>query len=242
MIPSWCHGCANFLILKAVEDLVKKEKVNGKKDEDFAIVTGIGCHGKIFYYLNLPGINTLHGRAIPTAMGIKLAKPNLNVFGFAGDGDAYAEGVEHLVHAARYNPDIRYIVHNNQTFALTLGQNTPTSPNSNIPPLNPIKLMLATGATFLARASPNLDEIKQILEEAMKHKGFAFIEVLIQCKIFNKNIQERKFYNLQKAGHDKSNLKSAFERADEFDYTSDKEKIPTGIFYQNERKTFEDIK
>ena len=148
---TWCPGCFNFQILDGVKKVLKNKNQN-----DFAIVTGIGCHAKIFDYININGINTLHGRVLPTCLGIKTGNPNLNVVGFAGDGDAYAEGISHLIHAARYNADIKYFVHNNQVFALTVGQPTPTTERGfkdktnplgvKIPPLNPIKLMLAAGA------------------------------------------------------------------------------------------------
>ncbi len=251
-IPSWCPGCNNFLVLKAVEDVIKQKIQEGKKKEDFAIVTGIGCHGKIFDYLNLGGINALHGRVVPTCLGIKLAKPDLIVMGFAGDGGAYAEGIEHLVHASRYNPGFVYVVLNNQTFALTLGQAAPTtSPDFydktgndkvRIIPLNPIKLALSAGCGFVARVSTDISEMKEVLNEAIKHKGFSFVEVLEPCLMFNQSLSNQKFYNLQKAGHNKSDIKSAFEKADEFDYASYGKEIPTGIFYQKERETFEEIK
>ena len=118
--PTWCPGCNNFILLSAVQKVIEKQIESGKRKEDFGIVCGIGCHGKIFDYLNLPGINTLHGRTAPTCLGMKLAKPDLNVIGFSGDGDAYAEGIEHLIQMARYNSDFKYIIHNNQVFALTL--------------------------------------------------------------------------------------------------------------------------
>ena len=104
--PTWCPGCFNFPILAGVKKVLKT-----KDPKSFAIVTGIGCHAKMFDYINLNGINTLHGRVVPTMLGIKVGNPNLNVIGFSGDGDAYAEGISHLVHAARYNSDINYFVH-----------------------------------------------------------------------------------------------------------------------------------
>ncbi len=253
-IPTWCPGCFNFMILAGFERFLQEQIKLGKKKEDFAIVSGIGCHAKIFDYINLPGINSLHGRGIPTAIGMKLAKPELNVFEFAGDGDAYAEGMEHLIHAARYNSNFKLVVHNNQVFALTVGEPSPvteegfkdkTNPMGvKLKPLNPIKLMLASGASFVARVFADVNQIQQVLNEAQKHKGFAFIEVLQPCVIFHPDTNYKAHaYNLQEAKHDKTNIKAAMERAEEFDYDVLKSstKIPLGIFYQKERATFEDI-
>lgn len=249
---TWCPGCFNFQILAGMQQFLEEKIKNGKKKEDFAIVTGIGCHAKIFDYFNMPGINTLHGRVPPTCLGIKLAKPNLDVFGFSGDGDAYAEGLEHTINAARYNADFKYIIHNNQVFALTLGEPSPvtelgfkdtTTPlGVHIPPINPIKLLLAAGATFVARVFAEVSQIKEILKEATKHKGFAFIEVIQPCPIYHQDEgYKERFYNLNQSGHDKTNLKAAMKKADEFDYSSKNSKIPLGIFYQTTRPTFEEL-
>lgn len=244
--PTWCPGCFNFQILAGVKKVLQNEK------KETAIVTGIGCHAKMFDYINLHGLNTLHGRVLPTCLGLKIAKPELNVLGFSGDGDAYAEGISHLIHAARYNSDIKYIVHNNQVFALTVGQPTPTSPvgfvdkttpkGVKIQPLNPIKLMLSLSCGFVARVFADVKEIENVLNEALKHKGFAFIEVLQPCLIFQPQTgYKEKTYSLEDAGHDKSNLSEAMKRAEEFDYNVIKGKIPLGIFYQNQgREVFEE--
>jgi len=219
---------------------------------EFAMVTGIGCHAKIFDYLNLPGVNALHGRVIPTCLGMKIGNPNLNLIGFSGDGDAYSEGLDHLIHAARYNSNFKYFVHNNQIFALTVGEPTATTElgfkDKSTPegvqtkPLNPIKLMLATGATFVARVFADVNQVEQILNEALEHKGFAFIEIIQPCLIFHKDEgYKQRTYDLQEKGHDKSDLNAAMLRADEFDYNSDsQEKIPVGIFYQKDEPTFEE--
>ncbi|MBI2629669.1 2-oxoacid:ferredoxin oxidoreductase subunit beta [Candidatus Pacearchaeota archaeon] len=251
-IPNtWCPGCFNFSILAGVKNAIAKEIAEGKKKEDFAIVSGIGCHAKIFDYIHLNGINSLHGRVLPVCLGMKVAKPNLSVIGFSGDGDAYAEGMEHLIHMARFNPDVKYIVHNNQVFALTVGQPTPTTelgykdkttPDGvKLMPLNPIKLMLAANAGFVARVYADVKQIEEVLREAFKHKGFAFIEIIQPCIIFHKDegVKE-KMYSLQEQGHDRSNWQEAMKKAEEFDYNN-AEKIPSGIFYQKERATFEDI-
>jgi len=248
--PTWCPGCYNFQILAGVKNVINEQIANGRKKDDFAIITGIGCHAKIFDYINLNGINTLHGRVLPTCLGMKIGNPNLTILGFAGDGDAYAEGIEHLIHAARYNSDLKYFVHNNQVFALTVGQPTPTTEvgfkdkttpqGVKVYPLNPIKLMLASGATFVARVFADIKQIEYVFEEALKHKGFAFIEVIQPCIIFHPDINyKKKIYSLEKTKHDKSNFESAWKKAQEFDYNIVK-KIPMGIFYQTQKPVFEE--
>lgn len=250
-IPStWCPGCYNFQILASVKKVLAEEISKGKKKEDFAIVSGIGCHAKIFDYINLNGMNTLHGRVLPMCLGMKVGNPNLTIFGFSGDGDAYAEGMEHLVHTARYNPDIKYIVNNNQVFALTVGQPTPTTElgfrdkttplGVKIHPLNSLKIMLASGASFVARVYADMKQIDYVLKEALKHKGFAFIEIIQPCIIFHpdKGYKE-KTYSLEESKHDKTSFSEAWKKADEFDYNTIK-KIPVGIFYQVERPVFEE--
>jgi 2-oxoglutarate/2-oxoacid ferredoxin oxidoreductase subunit beta len=248
--PTWCPGCPNFQIMMGVENFLKKQIEKGKKKEDYAIVAGIGCHAKIFDYLDFNGINTLHGRVLPTCLGIKIGNPKLNVLAFSGDGDAYSEGMEHLIHAARYNSNIKYLVHNNQIFSLTVGQPTPVTEKGfvdklnpqgvKLEPLNPIRLMLSAGATFVARVFADFRQVENILEEASKHKGFCFIEILQPCLIFHDHsYYKEKLYNLQEKGHDKTNFDQAFQRAGEFDYCK-AEKIPMGIFYQVQKPVFEE--
>ncbi|MDO8623591.1 MAG: thiamine pyrophosphate-dependent enzyme [archaeon] len=248
--PTWCPGCWNFQILAGIKNYLGNEIKNENDKKNWAMVTGIGCHAKMFDYVNLNGINSLHGRVLPTCLGLKVGNPNLNIIGFSGDGDAYAEGMEHLIHTARYNPNIKYFVHNNQVFALTVGEPTPvteigfkdkTTPGGvKIMPLNPIKLMLAAGCGFVARVYADSKQVEQIFEEAMKHKGFAFIEIIQPCLIFHPDIGiKERTYNLQEKGHDKTNYVEAMKKAEEFDYNK-AEKIPTGIFYQKEKPVFEE--
>ena len=218
VLSTWCPGCFNFQILAGVQKFLEDQIKNGKKKEDFAIVTGIGCHGKIFDYLDIPGLNSLHGRVLPAALGMKIAKPALNILGFSGDGDAYAEGMEHLIHMARYNSNIKYMVHNNQVFALTIAEPTPvtekgykdkTTPNgTSLAPLNPIRLMLAAGASFVARVFADVNQVQKILEEAQRHKGFAFIEIIQPCIVFHSDLgYKARTYDLQAAGHDKGSIR-----------------------------------
>ncbi|MBI2038647.1 MAG: 2-oxoacid:ferredoxin oxidoreductase subunit beta, partial [Candidatus Nealsonbacteria bacterium] len=122
---TWCPGCPNFVILettkKALAELANEGKIS---IQNTAVVTGIGCHAKTFDYLDISSFYGIHGRVLPTALGIKLGNPNLTVLGFGGDGDTYAEGLDHFIHNCRYNVDIKMFVHNNQVFALTVGQPT----------------------------------------------------------------------------------------------------------------------
>jgi 2-oxoglutarate/2-oxoacid ferredoxin oxidoreductase subunit beta len=248
---TWCPGCPDYVILysfaKVLEELEKEGKIDVKK---VVIVCGIGCHGKIFDYLNLSGFNALHGRAIPTAIGVKLANRDLKVVCFVGDGDTYAEGLDHLINAARYNADIKVFVHNNQNFALTTGQSTPTSQKQfkskvrpegeREEPLNPIALMLATKASFVARAfTLEFNHMQNIMKEAILHKGFSFVDILQPCIVFNNNTDfiKNHCYKVEKTQDFNEALKLAFE----WNYDiSENSRIPIGIFWKTERETFEE--
>jgi len=248
---TWCPGCFNFMILESAKRAFAKlidEKFT--EQEGIAIVTGIGCHAKIFDYINVSGFYGLHGRVLPTALGIKLGNPNLTVVGFAGDGDTYSEGMEHFIHAGRYNANITLIVHDNQAFALTTGQATPTSQagyktkaepqGEHNDPFNPIKLALASGATFVARAySGDIENTSRILESAIKHKGFSFVEIIQTCLQFNTEMKEigKLTYKIKDNAND---IKRAMQLAEEWDYNSKQGKIPVGIFYQKQEKSLDE--
>ncbi len=238
---TWCPGCQNFLLLESVKKAISSLVSQGWNHENFSMTTGIGCHAKIFDYINISGIYGLHGRVIPICFGMKLGNPNLTVLGFAGDGDTYAEGIAHFVHACRYNADMTLIVHDNQSFSLTTGQATPTSQTGFKSraeplgefnrPLNPIKLALASGATFVARANAkDIAGTAEIIEKAIKHKGFSFVEVMQDCVIFNitANDTDKWMYKIED-NHDKSKAETL---ADEWDYNLSGGKIPIGVIYQ----------
>lgn len=193
---TWCTGCGNFGILGAFKKAVRRLESEGMPRSELAIVAGIGCHGKIFDYLRLSGFYSLHGRSVATAQGMKLANPRLKVVVFAGDGDAYGEGIAHVLFAAKRNADITVIVHNNGTYGLTTGQATPTSvrgfrgpstPHGSVEePLNPLAVMLSAGATFVARGYPmKLDHLTDIMVQAVRHEGFSLVDVLQPCVTFN---------------------------------------------------------
>ncbi|MFA6118557.1 MAG: thiamine pyrophosphate-dependent enzyme [Parachlamydiales bacterium] len=247
---TWCPGCGNFSILNAIRDVLITLVNEGTPIENFMLVSGIGCHAKIVDYINVNSFYSLHGRAIPAAEGIKLANPNLKVIVFAGDGDAYGEGMEHLIFAAKRNIDITTIIHNNRVYGLTTGQFTPTSPlgyvGKSTPqgswerPINPLDLMLSSGATFIARAaSHGIDFLKKVLKEAILHKGFSMIDVLQVCVTYY-NMYEyytKRVYELR--DHDPSNFDKALNKIREWNY-SDDSKIPLGIFFKTSMPSFEE--
>lgn len=245
---TWCPGCPNYMILesvkKALEELIKK----GYKHEDFAMVTDIGCNGKIFDYLNISGLYGLHGRALITAFGLTLANPNLHVLAFMGDGGCYSEGIEHFIHAGRHNSNMTLIVHDNQSFSLTTGQATPTSqqgfktkaePLGEFDkPLNPLKLALASNFSFIARCNArDIEHTAEVLEKAIKHNGFSYVEIMQDCIVFNTEMDNKDSLMYKIENKDK---KRAEQLAEEWDYNSKKGKIPIGIIYQEQRKTLQD--
>ncbi len=247
---TWCPGCPDHMILESSRRALISLAENRKfKRENFVMVAGIGCHGKIFDYLNISGIYGLHGRAIPTAMGVKIGNPNLNVIVFSGDGDTYSEGIEHFIHACRFNPDITLIVFDNQAFSLTTGQATPTSqlgfktkaqPFGASQPLNPIHIALSAGASFVARCNArDIEHTKEIIEQAVIHKGFSFVEIIQDCLVFNIDVNKRD-NQMYKLSNKKRNLKKALKLSQEFDYNLGNKKIPIGIFYQHPRKSLEE--
>ncbi len=243
---TWCPGCANYSILESVkktfENLIKK---GWAKQEDFAITTDIGCNGKIFDYINVSGIYGLHGRAIPTALGITIGNPNLKVIAFGGDGGTYSEGIAHFMHAGRFNADMTLVVHDNQDFSLTVGQSTPTSQqgyrNKSDPtgnpyyPLNPLKIALAADIGFIARVDGrNVEQTSRILEKAIKYKGFSFVEVIQDCVVFNLSIRHKEEFMYEV---DNKNKKKALALTEQWDYNTRSGKIPIGIIYQENKKT-----
>lgn len=247
---TWCPGCPNFCILSSVKKAIENMTKQGLRQEDFAMTTDIGCSSKIYDYLNISGIYGLHGRALPTGFGIKLGNPNLKVLSFVGDGGIYDEGISHFMHQGRYNADMTLIVHNNQSFSLTTGQPTATSQQGYKakafptgqpdPPLNPIKVALAAGMSFVARCNArDINHTSEIIEKAIKHKGFSFVEILQDCLIFNTDIncKDKMMYKVE----DNTDLKKAEKFASEWDYNSkDKSKIALGILYQETKPTFSD--
>lgn len=207
------------------------------------VVAGIGQAGKMGQHIRANTLHVLHGRLLPVATGAGLVNNDLTILAIGGDGDGYAEGGNHLVHAARRNIDLTYMVHNNMIYGLTKGQasptsvksiKTPTTPQGNpLEGLNPVSLLLGLKASLVARSfAGNPEQLGAIIKKAIQKRGFAFIDILQQCPSFNKINTFRWFkervYDINEAGHDPSNLQQAFNLAQEWG-----DKIPTGIFFDD---------
>jgi len=247
--PTWCRGCGIYGIFAAF----KKAAVSVDLDpEQLVIVTGIGCHGRFNNYFRCYGFHALHGRTLPVAEGVKLSNPGLHVVALSGDGDAYSIGLNHFLHAVRYNISITYLVVNNRVFALTQGQTSPTSPmgfvsvstpfGSHELPFDGLKLALAAGGTFIARGfSGDPGHLASLIRSGMKHKGFSLIEVLSPCVVHNKvNTYEWYRENIDKVegkiDHDAHDKELAWKILME-----DRGKIPVGLIYKEERPAYESL-
>jgi 2-oxoglutarate ferredoxin oxidoreductase subunit beta len=247
---TWCPGCGNFTIQHTLKNVLAEMEREGTRLDDVVLVSGIGCHAKIADYFNISSFYAIHGRAIPVASGIKLANRNLKVICCVGDGDVYAEGLDHLIFAAKRNIGMTVIVHNNRVYGLTTGQYTPTSPHGfkgkSTPlgtveyPLNPLELMLASGATYIARGyTKKMELLKTLMRGAIDHRGFAFLDVLQICATF---LNLTDYYNARTYElpvYDRSDALLACEKIRTWDYNSDAP-IALGLFYQREALTFDE--
>jgi 2-oxoglutarate ferredoxin oxidoreductase subunit beta len=246
VVNTWCPGCGNFAILMTVKQALAEL---GLRREEVVAVTGIGCHGKITGYINVNGIHTIHGRVLPVATAIKAANDKLTVLGFAGDGDAFNIGIGHFPHAARRNVNMTYIIHDNLIYGLTTGQTSPTSKQGFVTKtsprgewsiaINPLTQALTAHASFVARTyAGEPKQMKDILVEAIKHKGFAIVDVLQPCVSFNKvntyQFYKDRVYKLEEEKHDTGDWGAAYAKADEWG-----ERIPIGVFYREDRPAYE---
>ena len=244
---TWCPGCGNFGILMAFKRAIVEL---GLERNQILLVSGIGCHGKMIDYVNINGFHGLHGRVLPVATGIKLANPDLKVVGFSGDADCYDEGFEHFTHAMRRNVEVTLIVHDNMVLGLTTGQATATSmkgfKTKSTPfgaittPLNPIAVALVSNCSFVARGfAGDMVHLQKLMVEAIKHRGFAYMDVFQPCVTFNYlntfDWFKQRVYKLEETGHNPTDKKAALEKAFEWG-----DKIPIGVFYREERPTFLD--
>lgn len=189
----WCPGCGDYAILSALQKLLPEL---GLPPEQHVFVSGIGCAGRLPYYMNCYGFHTIHGRALAVATGLKALRDDLSVWVITGDGDALSIGGNHFIHCLRRNVNITILLLNNQVYGLTKGQFSPTSPPGQITktspqgvsvaPVNPLALALAAGATFVARAvDKDPAHLAEVLKSAHAHVGCSFVEIYQDCTIFN---------------------------------------------------------
>ncbi|HCY87956.1 MAG TPA: 2-oxoglutarate synthase [Desulfobacteraceae bacterium] len=246
-LPTWCPGCGYFGIMDAFYKACRQMEL---KHENICTVSGIGCSGRTPIFINSYGFHTLHGRSIPVASGLKLARPDLTVFAVAGDGDALGIGGGHLPHVARKNIDITFILFDNSIYGLTKGQSSSTTPyemktNSHPvgnpdSPLNPIRLALSYGASFVARGYAGDPEgMKEVIMEGTKHPGFSFIQILTPCVTFDKS--NRTWKNLKENVHplrmspEADNMETAMRAAEN-------QPFGVGVFFKDkDRRSYQDI-
>ncbi len=245
---AWCPGCGNFGIREAVELALAELELDPWQT---CFVSGIGQAAKAPHYIRCNLFNGLHGRALPVAFGVKLVNPELTVIAEGGDGDGYAEGCNHLLHALRRNPDITYLVHDNQVYGLTRGQTSPTSdpgmiagttPSGAIEPaFNPLALAVAMDAGFVARGfSGDARHLADIIKAAIEHPGFSLVDVLQPCVSFNRvNTHQWYRYRVYQLDeeYDPTDRHGAFARTFEWG-----ERIPLGVFYRSSRRPYAELR
>jgi len=239
---SWCPGCGDVVILQSMKKALKQLAI---PKEQIVFVSGIGCGSKFPHYLTTYGLETLHGRALPNATGVAIANPKLTVIAIGGDGDGYGIGMGHFIHTCRRNLKLTYIVQNNEVYGLTKGQSSPTSPKGFVSPTTPsgtieipvngLAMAITAGATFVARGySMDPNHLSMLMTEAIKHRGFAVIDVLQTCPTWNKDhdieFYRGHIYKLEnEQGYDRQNKTMALAKT--LEDTS--KRIPIGILYQN---------
>jgi 2-oxoglutarate ferredoxin oxidoreductase subunit beta len=243
---AWCPGCGNFAIRKALLAALAELEIAREK---LVLVSGIGQAAKMPHYINAAFFNGLHGRALPPATAIKACNPELTVIVIGGDGDMYGEGGNHLLHATRRNPDITLFVHDNMVYGLTKGQAAPTSrPGMETPvqvfgvfekPLNPVALAVALDVPFVARVfCGDIEQTKEVMKQAIHHKGFALVDIFQPCVSFNK---VNTFQWFKDHTYPLPDVFDPSDRAGAFAKAIEEEPFPLGILYRNEhRTTFEE--
>jgi len=243
--PTWCPGCGDFSVLALYYKLLEKRNLPHEK---ITTIAGIGCSSRFPYFVQANGVHFIHGRALPFASGVSLSRQDLHVFVFGGDGDAFSIGGNHVNHTARKNIRMTYVIMDNFVYGLTKKQTSPTSPigfksKTDIwgavdQPINPMKQLIAAGASFVARTThTNPNHVLQTMEAAMDHDGFSVVECLSECIEFYEgafdaaNPRKGGIFNTVPADHDVTNEQAAYKLA--------AEPFPGyfGIFYKSSRPT-----
>jgi len=243
--PTWCPGCGDFGVLNAAYNAMKEK---GYDPKDMVVVSGIGCSSRLPFFVSTYGFHSVHGRTMPVATGLKIARPELPVLVMGGDGDAFAIGGGHFIHAARRNLNVTYIIMDNSIYGLTKGQTSPTSqagfttkstPRGSVDrAVNPLMLALTCGATFVARGfSGQPKELADLMVQGIEHNGFSVIDVYSPCPTFNK-VNTFKYYRemVRRLPEDRdlTDLGEAMRLAAQSD------PLYVGVFYREEAPSFED--
>jgi len=239
--PIWCPGCGDYGVVQAI---YRALSAVGRPPHEIAFISGIGCSSRIPGYTTAYGFNSVHGRALPIAQGVKLANPDLLVLVAGGDGDGFSIGGGHVAHAIRRNMDLTYIVMDNQVYGLTKGQLSPTSPRglktvtsmygSLEQPINPLLQVLSFGAGFVAQGTPaDMAGLAAIIEEGLRYPGFAFINVQSPCVTYGEEEQQLRAHKtrmktLASLGHDPKDYLKALEWSTHYG-----RELYTGVFYKN---------
>jgi len=243
--PVWCAGCGDYAVLSSILGGLAEVQVD---PEQLVVVSGIGCSSRLPAYMSAYGFHGAHGRALPVAVGVKVARPDLTVMSVGGDGDGFSIGGGHVAHVARRNLDLTYVIMDNEIYGLTKGQISPTSPvgaraKSNPygtveAPINPLLLVLAYGATYVARGyASQPKQLTRLIADGIRHKGFAFIHVLSPCVTFNKaagyDFFKERVVDLP-ADHRPDDLVGAVRLA------MDPSRFHTGLFFRAEKPEYTD--
>lgn len=239
--PIWCPGCGDFGVVQAIYRALANV---GRPPHEIAFVSGIGCSSRIPGYTTAYGFNSVHGRALPIAQGIKLANPDLLVLVAGGDGDGFSIGGGHVAHAIRRNIDLTYIIMDNQIYGLTKGQLSPTSPKglrtasstygSMEDPVNPLLYVLGYGCRFVAQGTPaDMAQLASLIEEGIRFPGFSFINVQSPCVTYGEpdtqlKAQKTKMQTLESVGHDPKDRIQAMNLAQHYGTH-----LYTGVFYRD---------
>lgn len=248
--PTWCPGCGDFAVLAVFYKVLERLQV---PQEKIVVVAGIGCSSRFPYFMNTHSLHFIHGRSLPLATGVSLSRPDVHVFVFGGDGDGFSIGGNHLNHAARKNIKLTYVIMDNFVYGLTKNQTSPTTPigrkSKTDPigaidrPINPMKQLLASGATFIGRThATQVKHMDELFTRAIEHDGFSVIECLSECTMFYPGAFDdgnpRKggaFDVIDESQHDVKDDVAAFKLAD----------LPSpgkfGVFYQVNRPTKNDL-
>jgi 2-oxoglutarate ferredoxin oxidoreductase subunit beta len=243
--PVWCPGCGDFGVLTSVYRALAELQ---RQPHETVVVSGIGCSSRLPGYVETYGINSLHGRALPIATGVKVAQPELTVLAVGGDGDGLAIGGNHFMHAARRNVDITYLMMDNEIYGLTKGQAAPTTPSGDKTKsttygnpevaVDPCAMAISFGATWVGRGfSGDVKGTAELLKQAILHRGFAFLNLISPCVTWRGDDQFKALRAKVRTvpeGHDRGDRTAALA------LTSEPEHLTTGILYELDRPTLLD--